>query len=217
MKTQIFWDVLDKKQKLLLPKLAFLKDKNFYLAGGTALSLQIRHRTSLDFDFYKEKNFNNDNLLMEFHKASLKGALIQKSEGTIELQIAGKNISCFYYPYKLVKPLTTTEYLFLASAPDIAAMKMIALIQRGLRRDFIDLYFLTREYGLREIFRWTEKKYPLFQPYIGLQALTYFTDADKSGPDRAIRSLEPVVWDEIKKFFVHETKRLKNTLKEREP
>ena len=46
------WEILEQKRRDFLSKLGFLIDLGFYMAGGTALALQIGHRTSLDFDFY---------------------------------------------------------------------------------------------------------------------------------------------------------------------
>ena len=48
---QIYENILNEKQKEIITKLNFLGDLGFYLAGGTALALQLGHRTSLDFDF----------------------------------------------------------------------------------------------------------------------------------------------------------------------
>lgn len=61
----MYLSVLNKKQKGLLKKLGFLKKYGFYLAGGTALALQIGHRASLDFDFYTKKKFNFQKLRRE--------------------------------------------------------------------------------------------------------------------------------------------------------
>ncbi|RKY40602.1 MAG: hypothetical protein DRP81_09195, partial [Candidatus Omnitrophota bacterium] len=58
----MYWSILDKKQREILKKIGFLKKYGFYLAGGTALALQINHRTSLDFDFYTEKKFDSRKL-----------------------------------------------------------------------------------------------------------------------------------------------------------
>ena len=71
-KVNLAWEILDKKRLELLPKLEFLKDEGFYLAGGTALSIQIKHRTSVDFDFYKQGEFNSDKILLEFQRRSKK-------------------------------------------------------------------------------------------------------------------------------------------------
>jgi len=54
------WEILDKKRLDILPKLAFLKNEGFYLAGGTGLALQIGHRDSIDFDFFIEKDFDRE-------------------------------------------------------------------------------------------------------------------------------------------------------------
>ena len=58
----MFSEVLDKKRKELLLQLGFLKKYGFYMAGGTALALQIGHRTSLDFDFYTKRKFDSRKL-----------------------------------------------------------------------------------------------------------------------------------------------------------
>ena len=65
---KLFWDVLSKRQTEILPRLSFLKDKNFYLAGGTALALQIKHRTSIDFDFYIPKEFDAAKIYRQFQE-----------------------------------------------------------------------------------------------------------------------------------------------------
>src|SRR3989338_5001502 len=61
---------------------------------------------------------------------------------------------------------------------DIAAMKLIAISQRGKRRDFIDFYYLLKIFNLQQIIQATEKKYPEFDIYNGLRGLLYFKDAD---------------------------------------
>ena len=58
----MFPSILSRKQIKLLEQLGFLKKYGFYLAGGTALAIQIGHRTSLDFDFYTKKSFDSKKL-----------------------------------------------------------------------------------------------------------------------------------------------------------
>ena len=54
----IHWNILDEKRKNILPLLkTFSIDEGFYLAGGTGLALQIGHRDSIDFDFFKKGDF----------------------------------------------------------------------------------------------------------------------------------------------------------------
>lgn len=210
-KPKLYWEIFDKGHLALLPKLGFLKKEGFYLAGGTALSLQIKHRISVDFDFYKQNEFNSENILFEFQKRSKKVVLIQGLIDTLIVKIGGIEVSLFTYPYKLRKRLIETEYINLVSIEDIAAMKLVAIVQRGIQRDFIDLYFLIKCLGLAKIFQLTEKKYPPFNKYIGLQAITYFGDADGAS-ERKLTLLEPVSWGEIKNFIISEAKRFKKTL-----
>ncbi len=40
---------------LLAKRSDFLRSADYYLAGGTALALQLGHRQSVDFDFFTQK------------------------------------------------------------------------------------------------------------------------------------------------------------------
>jgi len=199
----VYLSVLSLKQASLLKKLGFLKKYGFYLAGGTALALQINHRTSVDFDFYTFKKFDNRKLLrdLESHFQDIK--LIQIPEQTLIVKIEGKEVSFFYYPYPLIySPIKEKEFPFIATKEDIAAMKVMAIIQRGTKRDFIDIYFLIKEFGLKRIFEIADKKYPSFDPYLALRALTYFADAEREKIKRKVTYIKPVNWSEIKKFLI---------------
>ena len=60
----------------------------------------------------------------------------------------GVPLRLFYYPYPLVAPTEEVAGLAIASAPDLGLMKLGAIITRGSRRDFVDLYLLCRELPL---------------------------------------------------------------------
>ena len=196
--------VLDKKREDLLNKLGFLKDSGFYLAGGTSLALQIGHRTSLDFDFYTKKEFELPRLREEFDKRFKKVREIHVAEGTLILDIEGIELSFFKYPYKLVKPCSILKDVNLASVEDIAAMKILAISQRGKRRDFIDIYFLIQKFGLKKIMEFTKEKYSMFNIYVGLQGLSYFKDADEDLEVDRFRLFEKISWGKIKNYIVKE-------------
>ena len=91
----MYLSVLSREQKGLLKKLGFLKKYGFYLAGGTALALQINHRTSLDFDFYTKKRFNSSELQRLFERKFKEIILLQKAEGTLIVKIDGVAVSFF--------------------------------------------------------------------------------------------------------------------------
>lgn len=195
--------ILGQKRLNILKKLKFLKDYHFYLAGGTALALELGHRISLDFDFYIEGELDPETLLQDFQKHFKNVQLIREAKNTLILSIDNTEVSLFSYPYPLVSPLIKIPEVNLASMEDICAMKIVAIIQRGTKRDFIDIYFLTKRFGLERIFALTQKKYKgLFNKYLALQALTYFTDADKERDEQRAKTLIGISWDEIKKELI---------------
>jgi len=124
------------------------------------------------------------------------------------LEIDNVGVSLFTYNYPALKSILESEYLNIASLEDIAAMKLIAIIQRGVKRDFIDLYFLSRLLGLEQIMDLTKKKYPGFNRYLASQALVYFADAE-APQKRETRMIESVEWKDIKKYLEAEVMRLK--------
>ena len=207
---EIFLEVLNHDQQQILPNFEFLKAYKFYLAGGTALALQIRHRTSVDFDFYTDKEFNPQTVYKQFQKQNNKKILLSSvnEDNTLILEINNISVSLFNYPYILARGLLESRYIDLASLEDIAAMKMIAIIQRGAKRDFIDMYFLIRKLGLEKIFKISKEKYPGFNEYLALQSLTYFEDAETKKDERDIKLFDTFSWNEAKDFFFRESGRM---------
>ncbi len=197
----LHWDVLDKKRQSLLPYLRAWKDDGFYLAGGTALALQIGHRTSLDFDFYRDRDFDPMEQARKLKLPSGKLKMTMQKSGTLLAVANGTQISAFYYPYRLLKPLIDASSLALSSLEDIAAMKVVAVAQRGRKRDFIDLYFLCRQWPLTTILQLTQKKYPMFDVYTGLRGLVYFEEADREKPRLGVQLRDRVDWNTVKVFF----------------
>ncbi|MBU1102840.1 nucleotidyl transferase AbiEii/AbiGii toxin family protein [Patescibacteria group bacterium] len=205
-------EILDPKRRKSLSKLGFLKDQNFYMAGGTALALQISHRTSLDFDFYTDKKFDTRKLRERFDIEFEKIQETYIAEDSLELDIGGVKMSFFRYPYGLIKPTLEVEGVFVASKEDIAAMKILAISQRGKRRDFIDIYFLIKEFGLEQIMEFTKEKYPEFNIYVGLQGLVYFQDADEDSDKNRFTMLQEADWKEIKEYIIKEASNFKKFL-----
>lgn len=209
----LHFEVLSETQRRLLPKIRFLKEKEFYLAGGTGLTLHLKHRSSIDFDFYNPSHFDTSNLLYQFQKEIEEVILIQSAENTLSVRLNGVETSLFTYPYHLLNSLIKAEYIDIASLEDIAAMKLIAIIQRGNRRDFLDIYFLIKKLGLKEIIFLSKEKYPPFNQYAALQALIYFEDAEREDlSEREIKMFREITWKEVKGFIIQEVRKLREEL-----
>ena len=207
---RLHFEILSQGQARLLPRLTPLRDRGFYLAGGTALALQLGHRTSVDFDFYSTEPFEPEPLLSEMNRLVKRTTQVQVKANTLILECDKVQTSAFYYPYRLLKPPVETGDVLLASVEDIAAMKIIAIIQRGRRRDFIDIYYLIAKFGLKRLLALTERKYPDFNLYLALQALTYFEDAERENEIRTIRTRAS--WKIVKNSVTAEVKRFKDRL-----
>jgi hypothetical protein len=203
----MFPSALSRKQIKLLEQLGFLKKYGFYLAGGTALAIQVGHRTSLDFDFYTKKSFDSKKLQHFLEKKFEETILLQKDEDTLIVKINDVAVSFFKYSYPLIFSLVKQgKFPPMASKEDIAAMKIIAISDRGTKRDFVDIYFLLQEFSLKKILNFVKKKYPNFNIYVALRGLTYFVDADKK-QTRKLYLFYGVSLKEIKKFLIDEVRK----------
>lgn len=202
--------VLNWNQKRILKQVKFLKKFGFYLAGGTALALQLGHRTSKDLDSYTQKHFKNTEVVQEFRKVFKKEITdIRRAPDTLFVKIKQTDLSFFTYPYKLIRPSLPYLSINLASAEDITAMKVEAIIGRGTKRDFVDIYYTIKKYGLKQVLSFVQEKYPeVFNEWNCLNALIYFKDAEAPQKDRKrIYLFENIEWKNIRKYIEKEVKK----------
>jgi len=189
----------------ILGKSNLLKDA--YLAGGTACALHLGHRLSFDLDFFTSKQFDNLRVVSELEKV-IDFKLEETSEGTILGKIKDIRFSLFIYKYKLLFPLKKLLGINILDLRDIAAMKIVAISERGVKRDFVDLYFMCKaKIDLESMLRLYDKKYgKLASNLIHIKkSLVYFMDAeDQEMP----KMLKPCSWLEVKRFFEQEVKKI---------
>lgn len=215
--TKINWhlDILPRKTKKAFETLAqqnWLSKSDWYLAGGTALALQTGHRSSLDLDFFLPKtDFKINNVLKHFSKLDWKTKVAK--EGTIYGELLEAKVSFIAYPFFVPQchPLWYGNLRILAS-PDIAVMKMIAISQRGRKRDFFDLYwYVKHSEPLGEIFNRLDVQYPTVEHNYHhlLKSLSYFVDAEN---DPTPKIFFKASWREVKTFFRKEAVRLSKKL-----
>lgn len=203
-------ETLASKTKLVLAKLG--KNnwlKNYYLAGGTALALQFGHRQSVDLDFFTVKTINTNLLIKKVSRAG-RFTLLKEEENTVEGILDGVKVSFMIYPYIfLKKTLKFDNNVNLASATDIALMKLNAIAGRNVKKDFIDLYyFLNKEKkDLFWLFAQMKNKYRgLDYDVMHLyKSLVYFVEADKEPMPKMLCKIN---WAVVKDFFIKEVKRM---------
>lgn len=196
----------DTEKALALLGKANLLDES-YLAGGTACALQIGHRVSVDLDFFTEKNFDPKGFALSLQKI---GSFVveQASAGTVLGYLEGVRFSLFFYEYPVLFPLKSFKGIPMADLRDIAAMKIDAIGSRGIKRDFVDLYFICQTgIALQEILSFYNGKYgKLASNLVHIQkSLVYFDDAETSPEPKMLKEIS---WEDAKAFFVGEVKKL---------
>ncbi|MCR5560516.1 MAG: nucleotidyl transferase AbiEii/AbiGii toxin family protein [Bacteroidales bacterium] len=189
--------------KTILPDtLNLLKDlqsldlfKECRLVGDTALALQFGHRRSVDLDFFgtiRESGEQIKDALKENHNVKL----VQESKNIHIFEIDGVKVDVVNYTYEWIDSLVQEDGVRLAGEKDIAAMKISAIIGRGTKKDFIDLYFLLQKYSLKEILDLFAAKYPDGSWFLALKSLSYFEDAEQ---DPMPMMFEPCKWQDVKR------------------
>jgi len=178
----------------------------FYLAGGTGLALRLGHRRSVDLDFFLGEDFNEDSVLQKLQH--FEGfALAAKEPGTIYANIRKTRVSFIAYAYPILFPFQLFLGVNVADSRDIGCMKISAIASRGTKRDFVDLYCLAREYGLKQLLGWFTTKFSDTNysiPHI-LKSLSYFEEAEQDPMPHMLMSLS---WEEVKLYFTREAPRL---------
>jgi hypothetical protein len=206
----MFEDTLIKGAKenlALLGRAGLLSDA--YLAGGTAAALQLGHRVSEDFDFFTPEEFSPRAFAGELSKLGLFNEE-QADKGTVLGEFEGIKFSIFHYNYPLLFPPLKYQSLDIADIRDIGAMKIDAVASRGVKRDFVDLYFICKSgQELVGLLDYYDKKYGLLASnLIHIQkSLVFFDDAD---PEEMPKMLKGITWEEIKKYFLDEVKNISN-------
>lgn len=171
-------EILDDKRKDLLPLIAKAGEL-FYLAGGTALALQIGHRDSIDFDFFRQDDIDTSILWSTLENIFTGHTLLKTQDefNTLSCIIDGEiRLSFFGYKYPLLDSILEKNSLHLASILDIGCMKLSAITSRATLKDYLDLYFILKEKPLTDLLNACTSKYPTLDHGLILKSLVYFDD-----------------------------------------
>jgi len=194
-----------------------------YLAGGTALYYYFHHRLSVDLDFFTKRDFNSEMLVFKLREEFGTADVEIMEKGTLIAFLSPDKIkfSLFTFPYSLLSSLKDFEVSEEVSCPaasldDIAAMKSVAISQRGSAKDFVDLYYLLKQTQIKfeDLSSFVQRKYQLDRKYEYHMktAMVYFDDAEQDidsivlvQDDGHFRTLLESDWKKIKEFFARFT------------
>ena len=141
---------------------------SFRLVGGTALSLQLGHRQSIDIDLFSDTEYGSidfasiENYLKatfaytdhfsDLHPAMGKSYIIGSDRNhTVKLDV--------FYTDDFIEPPVVADGIRLASVAEIAAMKMDVVQRGGRKKDFWDIHELLNTHSISEMIGLHLKRY----------------------------------------------------------
>jgi hypothetical protein len=201
----------------IIHRLFQIKELNdFELVGGTSLSLQIGHRTSIDIDLFCQNPFETrqlkECLLENFKNHSI--SFDYEAKNTLVGSIDNIKVDFIRHGYPKISETRVIEGIRLCSMEDIAAMKVSVITDNGTRlKDFVDLCYLLQRFPLKDIIQFYEKKYQSENSFHALKSIPYFDNLESNDtnqinflPDKYIS------FDQLKTFLVREVDNLLNKL-----
>lgn len=192
----------------LLKLMAAKEFKDFRLVGGTALSLQLGHRVSVDIDLFSDCDYGSIDfeaiesyLIMNFPyidyfsdiptgmgKSYLIGV---NKDNAVKLDV--------FYSDKFIQPIYEFEGIRMATIPEILAMKLDVIQRIGRKKDYWDLHELLPLFSLEDMLLLHEQRYPFSHDRkLILENLTNFSLADEEFVPICLRGK---YWEFIKEDF----------------
>jgi len=189
--------------------------EELYLAGSAALALYLGHRPVRDLDLMTGTNRltgpERRDLLQEFLALDGAAEVETARDGYLFVRLTGEpngvGVRLFYYPYPLVEPFEELGGLQVASAVDLGLMKIAAIISRGGKRDFTDLYLLCRELPLPELLERAADKFGHVRDF-PLQALKGLADLSATAGEPMPCLALPLGWDEVREWAAAQVRAL---------
>jgi hypothetical protein len=195
-------DILEEKQLELLPFLKKYK-KNYYMVGGTAISLFIGHRRSIDFDMFTKGKVNSTYIKKQVIDSGFSSNVLHALSDQIHFIVNGVKLTFFEYPFTILANEDVNGIFKMPDLLTLAAMKAFALGGRGKWKDYVDLYFIIKDfYTPKEIsLKAAELFTEVFNPTLFRKQLSYFGDINYSEQVEYMPGFE-VPEAEIKAFLV---------------
>ncbi len=132
----------------------------FRLVGGTALSLDLGHRMSVDADFFTNEPFEKEEAMQVLQKILPNFMVLKSSPHGFAGTYQGIKMDMYTWGMPFLLPAIETEGIRKADIRDIAALKLEAIIQRKEEKDFRDVHALLKKFSLSELIDFFKTRYP---------------------------------------------------------
>ncbi len=173
-------EILSKSQHELFPLVKRFSSQ-FGLVGGTAIALHLGHRQSIDFDLFSNKPFDNAHIRKIIVKTNSIDRVVFDEEGQYTVLINGVRFTFLEYPFQLSFHRNAPGGIRLPDLLTLAAMKAYALGRRAKWKDYVDMYFIIKKYGLNRVTARARSIFVKeFNEKVFRTQLSYFDDIDFS-------------------------------------
>lgn len=191
---------------------------HFRLVGGTALSLQIGHRQSIDIDLFSDVDYGNIDFekieaylnrsfpyvdhLSGLHPGIGKSFFVGKdSNNAIKLDI--------FYTDPFIQSAYVEDTIRMATVEEIIAMKIDVVQRGGRKKDFWDLHDLLDTYSINQMLSLHEQRYPY--DHDRKLILKNFVDFSRADDDFDPVCLKGKYWEFIKEDIEDVVQKFINT------
>jgi len=193
-------EIFNQNQMQLLPLMSGFK-REFYLVGGTAVALHIGHRQSIDFDMFKKSELKIPKIISKISESEYTHTVTRRVSEQLNLILNKVKLTFFQYPFDIDTPCKYENVFKLPNLLTLAAMKAYALGKRSKWKDYVDLYYILKNY--HTVIQISEKASAiygdLFSEKLFRAQLCYFNDIDYSEPVEFLN--EKPTENEIKSFL----------------
>ena len=171
-------EVLLSKQKTLLPLVKVFSDK-FCLIGGTAVALQLGHRTSVDFDLLTTSDLKTSDIRNQIGKSYQIETVLIDETNEFTVIISGVKFTFLKYPFDIHPDVDFKDIIKMPSLLSLGAMKAYTLGRRAKWKDYVDLYFIINHFPLKDLVNQANKIFGNeFNEKLIREQLAYFEDID---------------------------------------
>ena len=195
--------ILPPAQQEIWPQLAPAPRLPFVLYGGTAITLHLGHRVSVDFDFFSAEALDKKQLQNSF--AFMRGAqTLQEDPNTLVImaKMTSGPVKVSYFGGLGIghvnEPLQTSDSgLLVASLDDLMATKLKAILDRAEAKDYRDIAaMISAGVSLERGLAASSKMFGN-DPALPLKALGYFKDGDLPSLPKADQDLLRAARDRV--------------------
>lgn len=177
----------------------------FRLVGGTALSLQLGHRQSVDIDLFSDYeygtiNFDEINSYLRREFPYVDSPFSGEVALGCSYYIGDSADSCvkldLFYTDSFIHPSLQLDGIRLASIEEIAAMKLDVVSRGGRKKDFWDIHEMTDVISISQMLELHCERYPY--THNRSEIIERFSDFSSSDGDFDPQCFKGKYWEIIK-------------------